>query len=52
LDMPKLSFALCEVGEWVWLAGPGDGRPPGPALLCQVLAVLAGMRAYAWTHTP
>src|SRR5262245_39220035 len=27
----EASFAR-EVGEWFWLAGPGDGRLPGPAL--------------------
>ena len=43
-DMPKVSFAFAGRG-WFWLAGPGDGRPPGPALLCQVVMSQAARRA-------
>src|SRR5690242_18545976 len=49
----KVSCSFREAGM-VWLAGPGDSRPPGPALACQVVLTVwsAGMKAYASTDTP
>src|SRR5579875_2427458 len=44
LDMPRSPVLIARWGL-IWLAGPGDGRPPGPALLCQVVvAAISRMR--------